>query len=209
MKNNHQEKLASGLNALGLALDEAAQQKLLLYLEMLQKWNKAYNLTAITDFDKMITHHLLDSLSVIPHLKGKRILDVGTGAGLPGIPLAIALPDHDFTLLDSNGKKVRFLLQASAELKLGNIKALQSRIEDYRAEACFDVIISRAVGAASMLIDNSRTLLCNDGRYLLMKGKYPEDEVIPGQYVSKIIELKVPGLDASRHLIIIMNEESR
>ncbi len=207
MKNNDKGTLSDGINQLGLRLDEAAQQKLILYLELLQKWNKAYNLTAITDFDKMITHHLLDSLSVISYLKGKNILDVGTGAGLPGIPLAIALPDHQFTLLDSNGKKVRFLLQACAELSLPNVKPVQSRIEDYRADRGFDVIISRALGAASELIENSSSLLCKNGRYLLMKGKYPDEESIPAQYVSKVTELQVPGLDALRHLMIIMKED--
>jgi 16S rRNA (guanine527-N7)-methyltransferase len=155
----------------------------------------------------MITHHVLDSLAVIPDIHGQRILDVGTGAGLPGIPLAIALPEKQFTLLDSNGKKVRFLVQIAAELGLKNVQPLQSRVEDYRVEMGFDVIISRAVGEASDLIDKSQTLLCNGGSYVLMKGRYPEDGNIPTSYVFKVKKLQVPGLDAPRHLMIITKEQ--
>ena len=151
--------LQSGLSQLQLTVSTEKQTQLLVYLQLLQKWNKTYNLTAITDFEKMISYHLLDSLSVVPYLTGKNIVDVGSGAGLPGIPLAIYFPDKKFTLIDSIGKKTRFMTQAVRELGLANVQIFNGRAEEYQTPHCFDTMIARAVASVDVLIAISKRLL--------------------------------------------------
>ena len=200
------EKLAQGLAALPLELDRHCQQKLIDYLQLLVKWNRAYNLTAVRQPEQMVTRHLLDSLAIGPYLQGPRILDVGTGAGLPGIPLALAYPDYQFTLLDSNGKKIRFVVQAVAELGLRNVDVVQSRVEAYQPVSRFDTITARAYSSIEELVNQTASLLANDGQYLIMKGAYPlaEVEALPaGYYLEAIHPLQVPNLDAERHLLVV------
>ncbi len=177
------------------------QQKFDAYLDLLLKWNTAYNLTAIRDRKSMQTHHINDSLSVLPHLKGNRILDVGSGAGLPGIPLAIAEPEKQFVLLDSNGKKTRFLTQVKAELKLDNVEVAQARMENFEAERFTD-IISRAVGNPALLVPATESLLAQGGQWLLMLGQMGPSWHDPA-YIQNVIPLKVPELNATRQLLHI------
>jgi len=176
------------------------------YIAELTKWNKAYNLTAIRDSQAMVTLHLLDSLAASPWLYGKNILDVGTGAGLPGIPLALVQPDVQFTLLDTNGKKVRFVNHVAGVLELENVLSVQARVEEYEPEQLFDSIISRAFSSLADFIVGSAHALAPAGRLLAMKGKLPEDELadLPaGWFVSRVEELHVPRLEAERHLLVI------
>jgi 16S rRNA (guanine527-N7)-methyltransferase len=201
-----QQKLADGLTALPLELNASVQRQLIDYLQLLVKWNRAYNLTAIRQPEQMVIRHLLDSLVIGPYLQGPRILDVGTGAGLPGIPLALAYPDLQFTLLDSNGKKIRFVTQAVAELGLANVDVIQSRIEAFQPECRFDTITARAFASIEELIDQTTRLLVDKGQYLIMKGVFPvaEVEAMPeGYQVEAVHQLKVPALDAERHLLIV------
>lgn len=179
------------------------QQCLLDFLSLLIKWNKAYNLTGVRDPDEMITRHLLDSLSVLPFLQGNSILDVGSGAGLPGIPLAIADPSRKFVLLDSNGKKVRFMQQAVAELKLNHVTVVQDRAEDFESQSCFDSILARAVSDIPDIIAKTERLLCQNGKWLLMKGRYPADELQNLRHNMTVERIVVPGLAEERHLICI------
>lgn len=200
------QTLAQGIAALGLPLDVARQERLLAYLALLVKWNKAYNLTAIRDPQEMVTKHLLDSLAVLPHLHGAQVLDVGSGAGLPGIPLAIYDPARQFTLLDSNGKKTRFLLQAKGELGLSNLSVVHSRLEQYRPGQLFDTVTARAFASLADMTAGTAHLLAPGGALLAMKGEYPQDELDalpPGFVVREIIALTVPGLEAQRHLVRI------
>ncbi len=200
--------LATGVSPLKLDLSTEQKDTLIDFLFFLQKWNKAYNLTSIKDMPTMLTHHLLDSLSVAPYLTGKRILDVGSGAGFPGIPLACCFPDKQFVLLDSNGKKVRFLVQASNTFKLSNLQAEQVRMENFVSEVGFDVIICRAVGKMVDIIEASQHLLSPDGCWFFMKGTYPQDECDELQAteikrITTVHSLCVPGLEAERHLVIV------
>ncbi|MEW6647444.1 MAG: 16S rRNA (guanine(527)-N(7))-methyltransferase RsmG [Pseudomonadota bacterium] len=198
--------LAQGIATLGLPLDAAQQERLLAYLALLVKWNQAYNLTAIRHPLEMVTKHLLDSLAVQPYLYGTRVLDVGSGAGLPGIPLAIADPAREFTLLDSNGKKTRFLLQAKGELRLSNLSVVHSRLEQYRPGQLFDTVTARAFASLADMVAGTAHLLAPGGSLLAMKGEYPQDELDalpPGFVVREIIALTVPGLEAQRHLVRI------
>jgi len=200
------KQLETGLGALGITLSASARTSLLEYCDLLIKWNKTYNLTSVDDPEQMISLHLLDSLAVLPFLPGGRVLDVGTGAGLPGIPLAIARPDQSFVLLDSNGKKTRFLVQASGQLGLKNIEVLNQRVERYQATELFDVIISRAFSSLEQFLSTCDHLLAPGGQFLAMKGKLPEDELrqLPeGIQLVSSVELKIPGLDAERHLLML------
>lgn len=195
-----------GLQALGLPLEDGQVDSLFAYLALLQQWNNAYNLTAIRDPKMMVTHHLLDSLSIATHVKGERIIDVGTGPGLPGIPLAICFPERQFILLDSNGKKTRFLFQVKTTLGLGNVQQLQSRVETYRPDQPFDAVISRAFTSLAGMIESCAHLLSKDGRFYAMKGQYPEQELsdLPKHYnVVGSHRLVVPGIEGHRHLIEI------
>ena len=198
--------LESGIEKLGLSITPQQTQQLLGYLEILEKWNKAYKLTAILDPTKMLTTHLLDSLSVAPFIKGKRILDVGTGAGLPGIPLAILSPKQHFTLLDSNGKKIRFLFQVKHHLGLDNITEVQQRAENYLPKQLFDSIITRAFSSLADMTKKTTHLLVGEGRFYAMKGQHPDQELSMLSKHYKVIashELLVPGMDSKRHLVEI------
>lgn len=201
-----QAKLAAGIAALGLDLPEGGEAKLLAYLALLDKWNRVYNLTAVRDVERMVSHHLLDSLAAVPFLQGESVLDVGSGGGLPGIPLAIARPELPVTLIDSIAKKTAFLLQVKAELGLDNLNVVTSRVEDFQPDGHFDVITSRAFSDLKEFVTLTRHLLKPAGRWLAMKGLMPHEEIalLPGWVkVSANIELVVPGLEASRHLIVL------
>jgi 16S rRNA (guanine527-N7)-methyltransferase len=196
--------LEQGLLELNLNLSPEQIKQLLDYLALLQKWNKVYNLTAITNLVEMVSLHLLDSLSIIPHLKGVTILDVGTGAGLPGLILAIARPDWQVTLLDSNSKKTRFLIQTMAELQLQNVKVVCSRVEHWQTKEKFEVITSRAYSDLKQFCEQCFPFCEPRGCLAAMKGKLPTDELekIPHY---QIIPLTVPYLTQERHLICISN----
>lgn len=176
-------------------------EQLLRYLALLAKWNKAYNLTAVRDTLQMVTRHILDSLAILPYLQGSRVLDVGTGAGLPGIPLAIVDPERSYCLLDSNGKKIRFLQQANLELRLPNVIFVEDRAENFVTEQCFDSIVARAVGSITEILENTDHLLCPNGQWLLMKGHFPQEELELVDLDNDIISYRVPGLDEQRHLV--------
>ncbi|MCE3046250.1 16S rRNA (guanine(527)-N(7))-methyltransferase RsmG [Legionella sp. 16cNR16C] len=195
-------ELEKGLQQLGLSV---SPEPLLNYLLLLQKWNKAYNLTAIRDLPAMLSKHLLDSLAISPWLQGPRLIDVGTGAGLPGIPLAIAHPHLQISLLDSNGKKIRFLQEVKRQLNLSNIEIIESRVENYKPATGFDTVISRAFSDLSQMISWTKHLLASDGIWLAMKGRYPEIELSTIDQGFKVIPYSVPGLDGERCCIIIAN----
>ena len=198
-------RLDQGLAALGLALPAPDRERLLAYVRLLAKWNSAYNLTAVRDPLEMVTRHLLDSLVIVPHLHGARVLDVGTGPGLPGIPLAVARPELAFTLLDANAKKTRFVVQAVGELVLKNVEVVQSRVENYRPSRIFDTVVSRAFASIADMLAHARHLCAPGGRFLAMKGAYPEEELeaLPAGYDVEVVPLTVPGLDAARHVVIV------
>ncbi|MHB8471323.1 MAG: 16S rRNA (guanine(527)-N(7))-methyltransferase RsmG [Gammaproteobacteria bacterium] len=198
--------LSEGLQQLGITLSTKVQTTLLQFVALLGKWNRAYNLTAVREPAAMVTRHLLDSLAVLPYVQGPRVLDVGSGAGLPGIPLALALPEVEFTLLDSNGKKTRFLTQAVAELHLTNVIVVQSRIEDYHPPQAFDSVVTRAFAAVAEVVAVTGQLCAPQGQLLLMKGAYPAQELaqLPATFeLAAAVRLHVPGLDAERHVLRI------
>lgn len=199
--------LESGLDGLSVTVSRHQQQQLLDYLALLHKWNKAYNLTAIRDLPDMLALHLLDSLSVAPLICGERFIDVGTGPGLPGIPLAILFPERQFVLLDSNGKKTRFLFQAINSLGLSNVQEVQSRVEQYQPDRLFDGILSRAFASIVDMVLQSGHLLAENGRFYAMKGQLPQQELsaLPkGFKVTASHKLDVPQVDAERYLIEII-----
>lgn len=198
--------LARGVEQMGLPLSAAVQEKLLAYVGLLTKWNRVYNLTAVRDPAEMVTRHLLDSLSVAPYLRGSRVLDVGSGAGLPGIPLALAKPEWEYVLLDSNRKKTRFITQSCIELGVANVRVESIRIEDYLPQVLFDSVISRAFSELSAMLAATGRLCKAEGIMLAMKGEYPAVElagVPPGFVVQGVEVLQVPGLDAQRHVVRI------
>lgn len=203
------ERLVKGIAALGLSLSNQTIDSLLAYAEKLLKWNKTYNLTAITDPIDVIDDHLLDALTVLSHLgKTTRLLDVGTGGGVPGIPLAICRPNCHITLLDANSKKTAFLRQMAIELSLKNINVVTSRVENYRAEP-FETIISRAFSSLSQFLTLTSPLLQPNGRWLAMKGRALANEIasLPTGYsIDGIITLSVPGSAAERHLIVVRRD---
>jgi 16S rRNA (guanine527-N7)-methyltransferase len=199
-----QHILAAGLSALQLTLAMDQQQRLLAFIALLEKWNRSFNLTAVEGAGAMVTHHLLDSLSILPFIGGEQVLDVGSGAGLPGVPLAVARPDWRFVLLDSNGKKTRFMQQAVLELKLPNISVVKSRIEEYRPERAFDTVISRAFTSLREFVEACRPVCGPQTRFHAMKGLYPHaelEELAVTGYRAEVIKLNVPGLAAERHLV--------
>ncbi|MEO6974683.1 MAG: 16S rRNA (guanine(527)-N(7))-methyltransferase RsmG [Gallionella sp.] len=201
---NLAEELQSGIEQMGIALSMKTQNKLLDYLALLHKWNKVYNLTAIRNPQQMVSNHLLDSLSVLRHLWPGRWLDVGCGAGLPGVVLAIAQPDWSFTMLDSNSKKTSFVQQAIIDLELRNTSVVCARVEEWQPAERYDGIISRAYTELGGFLRSTRHLAAEHGRWAAMKGS-PEQElaVIPGECrVDRVIPLQVPGLHATRSLII-------
>lgn len=192
---------------MGLDLPEEQRQRLIGFLTLLLRWNRTYNLTAVRDPEAAVTRHLLDSLAVLPYLTGSPVLDLGSGAGLPGIPLAIAVPSHRFVLLDGNGKKIRFVRQAALELGLSGVEAVQARMESYRPQQKFATIISRAVAELEALWRAAEPLLATPGRVLLMKGRRPEAELAALSAPNpQCHRLSVPGLEAERHLIEIRRD---
>ncbi len=198
-------RLESLLAAARIELTDQQKQQLLGYIALLHKWNQVYNLTSVNDPQQMLTRHILDSIVVNIHLKGKRFIDIGTGPGLPGVPLAIVRPESEFTLLDSSGKRVRFLRQVQYELKLKNIIPVQSRVEDYVSD--FDGVISRAFASLQDMVSLCRHLITKPQCcFYALKGVRPDDElvVLPEEIrLDKIIRLHVPGLNAERHLVIL------
>ena len=203
---NLQRILADGITALGLNLSPPQQQQLLDYVGLLTKWNKAYNLTAVREPAEMVVRHLLDSLSVLPHVQATEIIDVGTGPGIPGIPLAIALSSLKVTLLDSNGKKTRFARQAALELGLVNVEVVQARAEQYRNAS--PQVISRAFASLPDMLDVAGHLLAPGGRMLAMKAALTDVEMagVQAPWQAQRIALKVPGLDERRQLIIVTRD---
>jgi 16S rRNA (guanine527-N7)-methyltransferase len=194
---------------LGITLEETQLLALLAYLQLLQKWNKAYNLTAIRDPLQMVDRHLLDSLSIAPYIRVERIIDVGTGPGLPGIPLAIAFPDKSFTLLDSVGKKTRFLQQVKMELQLDNIHIHNGRVESFQPERLFDGVVSRAFSSLQLMLDLTSHLIPLEGQFLAMKGIYPTSELAALSSQFKLCEshrLQVPGIEEERHLLVLSKQ---
>lgn len=204
---HHADELARGADELGVALDADKQRQLLAYLALLIKWNKAYNLTAVRDPDEMVSRHLLDSLSIVPYAEaGDNWLDVGSGGGMPGVPLAILFPDKRLTLLDSNGKKTRFLTQVKLELKLDNLQVIHSRVEAFQPAQPFNGIISRAFTSMENFSNWTRHLGDADTRWLAMKGVHPADELValPADFhLDSEHALAVPGCQGQRHLLIL------
>lgn len=204
---NIASRLETGTKLLGLRLDSRQIESLIAYLRLLEKWNRVYNLTAIRCIEQMITAHLLDSLAIHPYIKGPRVLDVGSGAGLPGIPLAVTQSTNEFVLVDSNAKKTRFLLQVSYELPLTNIRVERTRIEDYPEQAPFDTVVCRAFGRLSEFIAIAGKHCKHSGRMLALKGRFPEIELacIPtGFELGRVYKLRVPYLEQQRHVVEIM-----
>jgi 16S rRNA (guanine527-N7)-methyltransferase len=198
-------RLDQGLSQLGIAVDEHQRQQLLGLLALLHKWNRAYNLTAVREVDDMVSRHVLDSAAVLPYVQGPRLLDVGAGPGLPGIVLAILAPQLDVTLLDSNGKKVRFQRQAVMELGLENVTPVQARVEQFEA-AAFDQVISRAFASLVDFVTLTRQLPSADGQWLAMKGPGADDELrdLPaGIRLEKRHLLEVPFETAKRQLLVL------
>lgn len=182
------------------------EEKLIAYLELLRKWNRVYNLTAIHDMKESILLHIIDSLSIKPYLHGNHIIDIGTGAGLPGIPLALTMPDKKFTLLDSNSKKTRFLSQVMYELQMKNIEVVHARCEDFNPAQKFDSILSRAFASIQVMLESTQHLLSVEGQFLAMKGVYPDREltaISPSFEVIAVHKLVITGLEAERHLVCI------
>lgn len=197
--------LRSGLTQLGIDATAEQQEQLLAYLGLMQKWNKAYNLTAIRDPQQMLIRHLLDSLAVVPHINSDELIDVGSGGGLPGIPLAILFPEQPITTLDSNSKKTRFQNQVRIELGLNNLEVIHGRVEAVE-DRQFGQVISRAFASIVDMVNLSHALLAEKGVFLAMKGRYPDAELaeLPPQYVlQQSYELHVPGLDEERHLLVL------
>lgn len=205
MATNLERELTLGITELGLDIPAAVQRDLLQYLELLRKWNKVYNLTSIRQPEQMLTHHLFDSLSVAPHIWPGRWLDVGCGAGLPGLVLAMARPDCHFVMLDSNSKKTSFVQQAIIDLKLKNAEVFCARVEEWEPNDRFDGIISRAFAELADFVAATRHLLANGGRWVAMKGHLEHDtKALPADIqVGQTVSLQVPGLQAARHLVIL------
>jgi 16S rRNA (guanine527-N7)-methyltransferase len=200
-----ERRIAEGLAAMGLALPDESHRKLADYLQLIAKWNRVHNLTAVREPEQMVALHLLDSLTILPHVQGARtLLDVGSGAGLPGIPLAIARPALEVTLLDSSHKKAAFLTQAKAELGLANVQVACERVERWKPQARFDAVVSRAFSDLADFVAQARHLVAPDGVMLAMKGVHPFEEIakLPASHrVEQVVELSVPSLEARRHLV--------
>jgi 16S rRNA (guanine527-N7)-methyltransferase len=203
-RDSLRRRLDAGLSALNLALDDVAIERLLDYVELLERWNAAYNLTAVRQPAEMVTRHLLDSLAIAPHVTGATLADLGSGAGLPGIPLGVAAPAREILLVDSNGKKARFLREAVRKLALAKVRVAESRVEN--VEGAFECITARAFASLGDMLAWGGHLLAPDGRWLALKGRFPDDELagVPAAFeIENTIELNVPGLDAERHLVIL------
>ena len=201
-----EERLEGGLRELGISVGSQGLARLVEYVALLDKWNRVYNLTAIRDAERIVSVHLLDCLAVVPDLRGNRVLDVGSGAGLPGIPIALARPDIRVTMLDSSHKKAAFLRQAVAELQLKNAEIVCERAESWRPPKRFDCIISRAFAELSEFVKLTGHLLAPGGLLAAMKGIHPYEEIekLPPEFrVTQVRRLVVPGLEAERHLVLI------
>ena len=208
----HAQELIEGAQQLGVVLSEQQKQQLLQYLALLIKWNKAYNLTAVRNPDEMVSRHLLDSLSVVQYVEpyGNDWLDVGSGGGMPGVPLAIIFPERKFTLLDSNGKKTRFLTQVKLELKLDNLEVIHNRVEAFTPARAFSGIISRAFSSLADFTNWTRHLGDTNSHWLAMKGVHPDDELqaLPEDFrLDSCQILKVPGCQGQRHLLILQRQQ--
>jgi 16S rRNA (guanine527-N7)-methyltransferase len=204
--------LLDGARALALDLDEAQLARLVTHLDLLGEWNSRMNLTAIRDRPSQLTKHLLDSLTVLPYLQGPRIADVGSGAGFPGIPLAIVEPHRHFSLIESTGKKCRFLEHVRDTLQLANVEVVQARAESYEPDVRFDTVIARAVGPIAGLVKVAGGLVVGGGRLLAMKGRFPQDELavkLSGWKVAAVHPLTVPGLAEERHLVELCRSHDR
>ena len=202
-------QLAQGIAQLDLQLSPQAQTRLLEYLALLQKWSRIYNLTAVREAPRMVSHHLLDCLAIVPRVTAAAVLDVGSGAGLPGIPLALALPRTHVTLLDSSQKKTAFLQQVKFELKLDNAAVVCERVESWRPGRAFDMVISRAFSDLGEFIAAAGAHVAAGGRLAAMKGVYPHEEIarLPrGWRLHETVPLTVPGLHAQRHLLLLGKE---
>ncbi len=201
--------IESALEQLGQTYPEGTAGKLAALLDELEKWNRKFNLTAIRDADEMITAHLLDSLVARPLLQGDEILDVGTGAGFPGLPLAIVEPERRFTLLDSNNKKIMFAQHAAGLLGLNNVITVKARAEDYAPGHCFDTVIARALAALPRLVEIAGHLVGEDGVFVALKGRYPAEEIqqLETPWGHVVTELMVPGLaEGSRHAVLLRRQ---
>lgn len=197
-------QLQQALSQTTLHISESQQQQLVALVQLIDKWNKAYNLTSVRDPQDMLIRHILDSVVVAPHIQGQHFIDVGTGPGLPGLPLAIVMPEQKFVLLDSLGKRIRFIKQAVFELGLENVSAVQARVEDYQPDTPFDGVLSRAFASIKDMLHWCQHLVDSQGTFLALKGQLPSQELetLPaGFVVGGIIKLDVPGLQAERHLI--------
>ena len=204
--------LVDGARELGIELTPEQADKLVAHLDLLDDWNTRINLTAIRDRPSQVGKHLLDSLTMLPWLKGERVADVGSGAGFPGIPLAIVAPQVHFALVESVGKKCRFLEAVRDALGLANVEIVQSRAETYQPEQRFDTVIARAVGPVADLVKFAGGLVAGGGRLLAMKGRYPEDELarkLNGWKVAAVHKLQVPGLDEERHLVELIRSHEK
>ncbi len=204
-------KLSRLLDEAGISLTDHQKNQLVAYVGLLDKWNKAYNLTSVRDPNEMLVRHILDSIIVAPYLQGSRFIDVGTGPGLPGIPLAIVCPESHFTLLDSLGKRVRFLRQVQHELKLDNVTPVQSRVEALPAEPPFDGVISRAFASLNDMVSWCHHLPAANGHFYALKGLAQKEEMesLPEGYdIVEVIELHVPRLEGERHLVVIKPKSS-
>jgi len=200
-------RIQEGAAQMKLALPEGAVAKCAAYLRLLEKWNRVHNLTAVRETERMVVLHLLDSFSVLPHIDGAgSVLDVGSGGGLPGIPIAIARPGLNVTLLDSSSKKTTFLEQARTELALTHVEVICARVEQWHPDRFFDVVVSRAFADLGEFVAQAQHLVAPNGRLLAMKGVYPFEEIarLPATHrVAQVAELHVPELDAKRHLVFV------
>jgi 16S rRNA (guanine527-N7)-methyltransferase len=204
--------LASGLEALSLNLTDNQQHQLVEFVLLINKWNKAYNLTSVRCPKQMMVKHVLDSLAIVPHLTGDNIIDVGTGPGLPGMPLAIAFPDKTFTLLDSLGKRVRFMTQCVHTLKLTNVTPVNSRVENHVGDKPYDIVLSRAFASLKDMLHWCEHLVDSDGQFLALKGQFPQseiDEVSDHFQVVNTENITVPNLDGERHLVWLRKTQQR
>ena len=191
---------------MGMSLPAETCTKMLSYLSLIEKWNQVYNLTATREPGEMLKKHLLDSLSVLPHVTGPYVIDIGSGAGLPGIPLALAQPDWQIVLLESNHKKAAFLKQASIELALKNVEIAAVRVEDFHPDTLFNTVVSRAFSDLGEFVRLAGRLCLKEGRLIAMKGVYPHEELtqVPAKFtVEKTLSVTVPGLEAERHLVMV------
>ena len=199
-------KLIETLAASHLFYEDNIYEQLIHYLFLLEKWNRVINLTGIKDIKKMISHHILDSLSVTPYLYGKNIIDVGTGAGLPGIPLALTQKNYKFFLLDSNEKKITFLKYVKQALNIFHLTIIQSDVKLFKPDNCFDTVVTRAFGTLAVFLKKTKHLCCNQGQWLSMKGQYPAEELAEinqNLITSSVVTLNIPRVNAARHIVIM------